>query len=302
MKVSVLMITYNQEEYIAQALDSVLMQEVDFDYEIVIGEDFSTDGTRGIVLDYQRRHPEKIRLLLAEKNLGMIRNLVQTYDACEGEYVAILEGDDYWTSSAKLQKQAKFLDENRGTALCFHTTNCFYDDGSAPSYLFPAEQKEFSTIEDLLEKNYIQTCSVMFRNRLFGKFPDWFFASVLGDYPLHLLNAGHGGIGYINEVMAAYRIHSAGVWSMQMEKNFVKNVLAGIEMYSNLDTYFHKQYHSIIKRKLYEHELALYKWHLKKKNYGSCSRQAIKIMTRYPGLLVSQKVKYELGRHENTSY
>jgi glycosyltransferase involved in cell wall biosynthesis len=299
MKVSVLMITYNQEEYIAQALDSVLMQEVDFDYEIVIGEDCSTDGTRSIVLEYQRSHPDKIRVLLPEKNLGMIRNFVQTYNACEGEYVAILEGDDFWTCSRKLQKQVKFLDENQKTALCFHTVQFFYNDNSAPSYLFPSDQKEFSTIEDLLEKNFIQTCSVMFRNKLFGKFPDWFFTCVIGDYPLHVLNAGHGNIGYLKEVMAAYRIHSAGVWSMQMEKNFVKNVLAGIEMYNNLDIYFHKQYHSIIKNKIYEHELALYKWHLKKKDFGSCTRQAIKLIYKYPCLMVSEKLKYELGRLNN---
>src|SRR6266702_1500393 len=120
MKLSVLMITYNHEKYIAQALDSVLMQEVDSNYEIVIGEDCSTDNTRKIVLDYQRKYPNKIRALLPDKNLGMLWNFVATYEACQGKYVAILEGDDYWSSPVKLQKQVDFLDKNTGCVVCCH--------------------------------------------------------------------------------------------------------------------------------------------------------------------------------------
>lgn len=299
MKISVLMITYNQEKYLAQALDSVLTQEVNCDYEIVIGEDCSTDGTREIVLEYQRSHPDKIRALLPATNLGMIRNFVQTYRACAGKYVAILEGDDFWSSPNKLQKQMDFLDNHPEAAICFHATDVFFEDNSAPGYLSPSGHNEFSTIEDLLEKNFIQTCSVMFRNNLFGDFPEWFYSCVIGDYPLHLLNADFGSIGYIKDVMASYRIHSAGVWSMQMEKNFVKNVLAGIDMYTNLDAHFDKKYHSIINRKIYEHKLALYKWNLRKKNYAACARKAIELICRYPVLMFSQKIKYEIGRFNN---
>jgi glycosyltransferase involved in cell wall biosynthesis len=296
MKLSILMITYNQEKYIAQALDSVLMQEVAFDYEIVIGEDCSTDGTRGIVLEYKRRHPDKFRVLLPDSNLGMIRNLVQTYYACTGEYVAILEGDDYWISSNKLQKQVHFLDKYRNTAICFHTTEFFFNDNSKPSYTFPSDQKEFSTIEELLEGNYIQTCSVMFRNKLFGDFPDWFFGCIIGDYPLHILNAAYGEIGYIREVMAAYRIHPEGVWSMQMEKNFIRNMLAWISLYRNLDNYFNNRFHSIIKRKIYDHELAIFKWHKKNGKPIMALKQLTKLITRYPALMIMQKIRYEFGK------
>lgn len=285
------MITYNQEKYIAQALDSVLMQEVDFDYEIVIGEDCSTDGTREIVLAYQRSHPDKIRVLLPDKNLGMIQNFVQTYYACDGQYVAILEGDDFWTCASKLQKQVDFLDNHPESALCFHTVNVFYEEDDAPGYLFPTDHKEFSTIEDLLLKNFIQTCSVMFRNKLFGMFPDWFFSGVIGDYPLHILNSEHGNIGYINEAMASYRIHSVGVWSMQMEKNLVRNVLAGIDMYNNLDHYFEKKYHTTINKVLCQHELALCKWYLKNKNYYTCAKRVFKAIYKYPRFLMTHKIK-----------
>ena len=90
IKASVLMVTYNHQEFIAQALDSVLMQEVDFEYEIIIGEDCSTDNTRQIVIDYQRKYPDKIRLLLPEVNLGAHENFIATYKACNGKYIALL--------------------------------------------------------------------------------------------------------------------------------------------------------------------------------------------------------------------
>ena len=105
MKVSIAMVTYNHEKFIAKALDSVLMQRTDFDYEIVIGEDCSSDNTRNIVIEYKRRYPDNIVLFLNEKNLGMYGNCSQVFQACQGEYIAVLEGDDYWTSPDKLQKQ-----------------------------------------------------------------------------------------------------------------------------------------------------------------------------------------------------
>src|SRR6266446_6957695 len=129
MKVSVLVITYNQEDYISQALDSALMQQVDFDYEIVIGEDASDDRTREIVLDYQRRYADRIRLFLRDpataeadraRGFGGKTNFVETFNACRGEYVALLDGDDYWISPHKLKKQVDFLDKHPESALCCH--------------------------------------------------------------------------------------------------------------------------------------------------------------------------------------
>ena len=105
IKVSVVMLTYNHEKYIAQAIESVLMQETDFHYEIVIGEDCSTDRTREIVIEYQKKYPDKIRTLLHAKNIGGNANYRQTYSECNGDYIAFLEGDDFWIDRKKLQKQ-----------------------------------------------------------------------------------------------------------------------------------------------------------------------------------------------------
>jgi hypothetical protein len=211
----------------------------------------------------------------------MLRNFAKTYHACEGEYVAILEGDDFWTCPSKLQKQVDFLDKSSGTAICFHRTRVYYEDESASEYLDPLNHCEFSTIENLLEENYIQTCSAMFRNKLFGDFPDWFFAGIIGDYPLHILNAGYGNIGYIDEVMGAYRIHSAGVWSMQTDKNFVRNYSAAIKMYEHVDAHFQNRFHSIIRRRICRHELGLCEWHIKNKNYLEGLLQGFKLIRNH---------------------
>lgn len=224
IKVSVAMITYNQERYIAQAIESVLMQETDFDFELVIGEDYSTDKTLSIVEDYCKRYPEKIKLIKYNENQGLLFNLYNVLNLCQGEFVALLEGDDYWTSKHKIQKQVDFLEKFDNCSICFHTTECFFENKSKPSYFHPElNYKKFSNIEDLLVRNFISTCSVMYRNRLFNELPNWYCLLKLGDWPLHIFNAQYGEIGYINEIMSAYRIHQGGVWSEKDRYEVIKN-------------------------------------------------------------------------------
>lgn len=216
MKVSVAIITYNQAEFISQAIDSVLMQEVSFDYEIVIGEDCSTDGTRDILTAYQKKHPERIRLLLHEKNLGMNRNFIQTLQACDGKYVALLEGDDRWVSPYKLQKQVDFLENHPDCVMSFHNVVVQKEADKYEAWWYlPSKPKEFFTLEDLLRGNFIPTGSTIFRAGLVEKFPEWFHKIKLGDWPFFVLLAQHGTIGFINEIMGVYRVHSMGGWSMK---------------------------------------------------------------------------------------
>jgi glycosyltransferase involved in cell wall biosynthesis len=231
-KVSVLLLTYNHEQFVAQAIESALSQETNFNYEIVIGEDCSTDGTRQMVREFQRQHPEKIRLLLPVQNLGMQRNYFQTLEACSGQYVSVLEGDDFWTSSHKLQKQADYLDAHRDRVSCFHNVMRFSEEGAVPSSpQCPAGQKELVTLEDLLATNLIPTCSTMFRNTGNNQIPEWLASVKFLDWALHLLAARRGNIGYINETMAAYRIHSNGAYSSLPP---IKNQMYRLEMFEVL--------------------------------------------------------------------
>jgi len=214
VKVSVAIIAYNHEAFIGQAIDSVLMQQTDFEYEIVIGEDCSTDRTRDIVRDYGDRHRDRIRLLLADRNRGGHANFVSSLMACRGSYIATLDGDDYWTAPHKLQKQADFLDGHSECSYCFHNVETVWEDSSSkPRAWFSTPLKATLGLEDILAWNFSATCSVMFRRGLFGEFPDWYFKLSMGDWPLHVLNAQHGSTGYDHEVMAVYRRHANGTWS-----------------------------------------------------------------------------------------
>ena len=160
--------------------------------------------------------------------------------ACRGQYVALLDGDDYWTDVKKLQKQVDFLDSHPDFAICCHNVTVFYDDGSkAPANLIPPDQPSVLTIEQLFFVNFIPTCSAVFRRGLFGELPDWFYTLKIGDWPLHILNAHHGKIGYINEVMAAYRVHQAGVWTSLSGITQRREL---IKMLDHLDGYLAYQY------------------------------------------------------------
>lgn len=213
-KVSVLMLAYNHEAFIGQALDSVLAQKTSFDYEIVVGEDCSSDGTRKILLDYRERYPERIRVLLPERNLGMMGNLIATYEACCGEYVALLEGDDYWTSPDKLQRQVDYLESHPEAAECFHNAEVVTEGQPEETRLFLEEGiKETYTLADMVATNFIPTCSIMLRKALLPEFPSWFAGMPMGDWPLHILLAEKGTLGYLPQPMAAYRVHGGGTWS-----------------------------------------------------------------------------------------
>lgn len=245
MKLSVCLITYNHEQFIAQALDSALAQQVSFDYEIVVSDDCSTDRTREILLEYQQRQPDIIRIVSPEKNLGVNRNLAQTLQSCRGEYIALLEGDDFWTSSTKLQEQIDFLESHPECVTCFHAVKVFHEGGGPASHVAPSlGHKKISTIEDLLGVgNFIPTCSVVFRSGLFDEFPPWFYTLRIADFPLHVLNAQYGKIGYISKVMGAYRVHRGGTFSAA---NTSLNVQEVVRIYDLLNTELnHKYDHTI---------------------------------------------------------
>jgi glycosyltransferase involved in cell wall biosynthesis len=230
-KVSVAMITYNHERFVAQAVESVLMQRASFDYELVIGEDASDDATPDIVQRYQQTHPGIIRLVTSERNVGMVRNLARTIEACRGEYIALLEGDDYWTSPEKLEVQVACLDADRSAITCFHNVLQIPEDGGhEPRFQNSPDQKPISELRDLLERNFIATCSAMFRAGAVGRFPEWFFALPWGDWPLHVLNARQGSIRYIDQVMGVYRVHPNGAWRRMSQKQQVERKIICFEL------------------------------------------------------------------------
>jgi glycosyltransferase involved in cell wall biosynthesis len=271
MKLNIVMITYNHERFIGQAIESVLAQKVNFDYEIVIGEDCSTDGTRAVILDFQRRYPDRIVVLLRERNIGAMRNFAETIAACRGHYLAILEGDDYWTCTNKLQKQVDFLDAHPDWAVCCSRAEvrneCDPHSGTLRAQtgaVFPArpdstcpEGPDVSgllpvapqaagtyTLEDLLRGNFIPTCTVMYRWGSLPRFPPWFFRSSLGDLPLHAMVAGERKIELLDDCMAVYRIHPGGIWS---SRDRASQILESARMLAALSRHLDVHYANILR-------------------------------------------------------
>jgi glycosyltransferase involved in cell wall biosynthesis len=228
-KVSVCLITYNHERYIARALQGVAEQQTDFPFDIVIGDDASSDGTRDAVVEFVEGAGVPCRLLPEEGRLGITRNLGRTLDACQGDYVALLEGDDYWTDRQKLARQVRLLDRDPGVAACFHSVCTVDDEGrQTPARPWPRLRRSRLSVDDLLVRgNFLPTSSVVFRNRLFGSLPGWYFDHWIGDLPLHALNALHGCLAFIDAAMGAYRIHAGGAFSVTSQAVRV-NELIGV--------------------------------------------------------------------------
>ncbi len=230
---SVVTPVYNHGAFISKALDSVLMQETNFNFDIIITDDCSTDNTREILRYYKEKYPEKIKLLLTEKNQGVNRSSFEAYRNSESKYVAMLEGDDEWIYKHKLQEQVDFLENNPDFVGCFHDAkivsdkdknvaniNQFHHDFKYYSQ-FNKYRREFTSAE-IIERNIIPTASLVFRN---NKNIETFF-QLFADIKLSLIWAfqifivGKGKLCYFNEVWSIYNDHAEGVSKKQSLNSF----------------------------------------------------------------------------------
>lgn len=243
MKLSVLMMTYNHEKFIAQALDSILMQEVNFDYEIVIGEDYSQDNTREILLKYQAKYPDKIKLLLHEKNIGAMGNQIACMKACTGKYIAMLEGDDYWTDPHKLQKQVDFLENNPGYTLCFHSVSVLDSGGMIHQSRESYQNKDIFSFEDYINGFYNHTCSLLMINDQLAFKPIYEGMLPARDNTIQILLAEKGNAYYIAKIMSCYRVHANGCWTSLPE---VERLKGGINFKTTLLKYYSSTKYKLI--------------------------------------------------------
>lgn len=236
--VSVCLVTYSHRNFIGEALESVLAQETDFPFELVVGDDCSTDGTTDVVLEFQRQHPDKIRVLLAKENLGKYTgngrlNFIRTIRACRGKYIALLDGDDYWTSASKLQQQVDFMDAHTDCTLCFHDIVKVDEHGEqlAVSPLPAAMKRRLANTEILMSKFPVPpTASMVLRREMIGELPDWFLQAPYGDRAIASLVTRSGDAGYIDGVISAYRIHSGGIISKYGRLGVIKGEITARKM------------------------------------------------------------------------
>lgn len=215
--ISVHMITYNHEFYVAQAIESILNQQTDFKYELVIGEDCSTDNTRSVILGYQNKFPDIIRVITSDANVGMHQNSIRTTNACQGKYMAYCEGDDYWHNTNKLQVQVDFLEANPDYVMVHSNVNCFYMDTNTLNNKCVTHNTlcdDANAFYDILTGNRsVCTCTVCIRTDLIINIiaelrnqndPQFLMA----DLQLWLEISRMGKVYYLNDDLATYRILS----------------------------------------------------------------------------------------------
>src|ERR1700741_2727147 len=212
LKVSIALTTYNHAEFIAQSLDSILSQDVNFEYEIVIGEDRSSDSTLEIIRSYQLKYPHKIRILDRPVNLGYTRNFDDTMQQCRGEYIAIFDGDDVM-KPGKLRKQADFLDQHPNCVMVGHLVDAFDSEtGKVIRVIKPRKHKDFYTIEDLIvEGSFFANSSKMFRRSAYPQAGIDRRIKFIADWAVTLEIVGNEKIGFIWEDLALYRVHGTSI-------------------------------------------------------------------------------------------
>lgn len=220
--VSIHMTTYNHERYIRRAIDGVMMQKTDFEYELVIGEDASTDRTREVCFEYQKKYPDKIRVLWWHENLRQNPhpaggNGRRVMFRCRGKYIAFCEGDDYWTDPEKLQKQVEYMEGHPGCGVCFHERmKCDETGAVLPDTGLPDEMKRPLTWEEIAEWKFPcpPTCTVMYRKDALMDRPRWMNKLFFGDRAYSIwVTYAHGTADWVEGVRPGmYRIHGGGVY------------------------------------------------------------------------------------------
>jgi glycosyltransferase involved in cell wall biosynthesis len=213
--VSICCLTYNHENFIAMSLDSMLTQETDFPFEIIIRDDCSTDNTTKIVREYAEKFPHIISTILETENQFSkgVNPFIPTYDKSVGKYIAILEGDDYWRDDSKLQKQVAFLDNNKDYILSYNNSIVIDENNQLVKKIRNPSPKDYTSDQMLCAEAYIPTNTVLFR-KVISLSQEQFRNTLNGDTVLWHLLGRYGKSKYQNDIIhAAYRVHSGGIWS-----------------------------------------------------------------------------------------
>jgi glycosyltransferase involved in cell wall biosynthesis len=251
--VSVAVTTYQHATYIKECLDSILMQKTSFPFEIIIGDDGSTDGTGEICIQYAEKYPDKIRLFIRDRNIShyeledrSIRfNGIFTRMSARGKYTAICEGDDYWVDLNKLSKQVVFMDLNESCSVCFH--NAFIIDENLSNYVscfnIPA-YKEIYTAKCLFENFwFVPTASIVYKTKsLPSRFPDWYLCTNNGDLAILFLLLKSGSLGLIKGYLSVYRRNSINSLSLQVKKRPDYYIMKLIELIDHANIYYDGMY------------------------------------------------------------
>ena len=255
-KVSIICITYNHVNFIRDCLDGFIMQKTDFPFEVLIHDDASNDGTTDIVREYAEKYPEVFVPFYEEENqfgkTDFCRDIL--FPKIRGEFVAVCEGDDFWTDELKLQKQVNIFEKYQKCTVCFHYTKVYWVDNTINNFIIPDKRiifnKEILNINDLLKENFIATSSVMYRWRFNNDSLSLIPKNLIpGDWYLHLLHAQIGDIYFIDDIMSVYRKHKNGIWfgAEESEQWFKKYGISYIRFCKEVENQFKYSFYAKIK-------------------------------------------------------
>ena len=249
IKLSIVCITYNHEHFIRDCLEGFVMQKTNFPFEILVNDDASTDKTADIIREYEAKYPHLFRCVYQIQNAKKSPWIDILFPMIRGKYVALCEGDDYWTDPLKLQKQVDFLESHPDFSVCFHPVRVHWEDNSKPDSVFPEEKGRFYktelTLADLSDHNFIQTNSVVYRWRFHKDSLELIPKNIAPmDWFLHLLHAQTGKIAFLPDIMGVYRRHQSGIWTGAGEKPewFIRFGIPILHFYLSAQERFGKDY------------------------------------------------------------
>lgn len=238
IKLTVVITTYNLEEYVEEAIQSILKQKVNFEYKIRISDDCSTDHTIDIIKSLQEKYPDKIELLLSDRNGGSLKNSNKAFEGVKSEYIAFLDGDDFWLGEDKLQRKIDFLDSHKEYALCGGDTVMTYKDGSTKQMINVQEDMSYEFNDYLKGKvPFVHTSSLVLRNIIYSEgMPHIYYdvektfenCAVRGETFRFVTHLEKGKLMVFADTMSCYRIHEKGIWQGTSEtKRQIETAISG---------------------------------------------------------------------------
>lgn len=267
-KLNILIITYNHEKYIKRAIESVIMQKFFYDYEIIIADDFSKDNTIKIVNQYKNIFGDKIKVFINSQNLGITKNYEQAFAKCNGDFIAVLEGDDYWNNDMKLKLQMEFLINHPECSMVFNKIIAEFPNN------LDVPIQEFSTnvpyllfnTSDIVENNFIQNFSgCMYRASAIRSIKSSLYDLLVYDWMINIVVSQYGLIGYIPKAMSVHPVLESGAWSSKSEIQQLNTVLNCIDQYNSFLKYKYNSEFMENKTRIYKR---IDQINLERKNYG----------------------------------
>jgi len=287
--VSVCMITYNHENYVRQAIESVLSQQADFAIELVISDDGSTDETGQVCRDFEKKNLQIVRYIKNDSNIGMMPNFIKALQLCKGKYIALCEGDDYWINDYKLKKCVQALDEHPEYTLCCHENYKLISGKISIDNILKISAPGRYTLEDYLLQPFFHTSSMVFRRvDLIPHIPDWYKNVFAGDNFLVAILGSQGDIYYLNECMSVYRVHAASISNKYGILNMKENYLKHMNLFNQMNNF---KYDDIIKKLTRKWELITFCYDEK---YGRKLKYFLKNISGIWRVYASPQIKMSL--------